>query len=89
MSTGFTEIAKRMANTGDTVMADAAVKSQSASDTSDLLQTTHCDAFAFTDPAKLALELYDQLREIELQQSLLQAQKRGMSCRCTSPQTQG
>jgi hypothetical protein len=72
-----------MANKGDTVMADAGVKSQDAGDLSDLLQTHHSDAFAFTESEKLALELYDQLRELELQQSLLRAQEAGMSYCCT------
>lgn len=69
-----------MANISDTVMADAATKSLDAGDTADLLQTNHSDAFAFTKSEELALELYDQLRELELQQSLLQAQQAGMSC---------
>ncbi|KAF2633942.1 hypothetical protein BU25DRAFT_427344 [Macroventuria anomochaeta] len=64
-----------MANKGDSVMADVAVKSQDAGDISDLVQTNHSDAFAFTESEKLALELYDQLRELELQQSLLRAQE--------------
>lgn len=63
-------------------MADAAIKSH-AGDISDLLETKHSDAFAFNEFEKLALELYDQLRELELQQSLLQAQESGMSCDCT------
>ncbi|KAH6616308.1 centromere protein H (CENP-H)-domain-containing protein [Boeremia exigua] len=63
-----------MADAVDTVMTDAAARSQNSSDISDLLQTNHSDAFAFTESEGLALELYDQLRELELQQSLLQAQ---------------
>ena len=66
-----------MENKGDTVMVDAAVKSLDAGDVNDLLQTNHSDAFAFTETEKLALELYDQLQELELQQSLLQAQQTG------------
>lgn len=64
-------------------MADAAVGSQDAGDISDLLQTNHSDAFAFNESEKLALELYDQLRELELQQSLLRAQDSGRSSCCT------
>ena len=71
------EIAIRMANKDDTVMLDAAVKSLDAGDVDDLLQTNHSDAFAFTEKEELALELYDQLQELELQQSLLQAQRTG------------
>ena len=66
-----------MANKDDTVMLDAAVKSLDAGDVDDLLQTNHSDAFAFTEKEELALELYDQLQELELQQSLLQAQRTG------------
>ena len=54
-------------------MTDMA-RSQTASDYSDLLQTNHCDAYEFSDREQVALELYDQLRELELQQSLLEAQ---------------
>ncbi|KAJ8111277.1 hypothetical protein OPT61_g6087 [Boeremia exigua] len=66
-----------MASTRDTVMVDAATKSQDTGDIDDLLQTNYSDAFAFTEDEKLSLELYDQLRELELQQSLLQAQDSG------------
>ncbi|KAF2799565.1 hypothetical protein K505DRAFT_370878 [Melanomma pulvis-pyrius CBS 109.77] len=59
----------------DTVMADAAAAPQNPKDFSDLLQTNHSDAFAFSDTEKLALQLYDQLRELELQRSLLEAQE--------------
>ncbi|KAG9202746.1 hypothetical protein G6514_003999 [Epicoccum nigrum] len=62
-----------MADTGDTVILDPAVELQVAGDISDLLQTKHCDAFTFTEPEDLALNLYDQLRELELQQSLVKA----------------
>lgn len=72
-----------MANKGDTIMADAEAKSLDQGDVGDLLQTTCSDAFAFTESEKLALELYDQLRELELQQSLLQAQEAGMSGLCS------
>ncbi|KAF2657973.1 hypothetical protein K491DRAFT_676768 [Lophiostoma macrostomum CBS 122681] len=44
------------------------------SDYSDLLQTHHSDAFAFSALEQLALDLHDQLRELELQRSLLAAQ---------------
>lgn len=71
-----------MASVGDTVMTDAAVTLQ-VGDISDLLQTYHSDAFAFTDAEKTALELYDQLQELELQQSLLEAQESGTLCRYT------
>ncbi|KAJ4314167.1 hypothetical protein N0V94_006580 [Neodidymelliopsis sp. IMI 364377] len=59
----------------DIEMADASGKSLHAGDIGALLQTNHSDAFAFTESEKLALEQYDQLRELELQQSLLQAQQ--------------
>ncbi|KAJ4993895.1 hypothetical protein SVAN01_00372 [Stagonosporopsis vannaccii] len=68
-----------MAKTAHVDMADAAIRSQDAGDISDLLQTKHSDAFAFNESEKLALELYDQLRELELEQSLLRAQESGMS----------
>lgn len=43
-------------------------------DYSDLLQTPHSDAFAFSDIEQRALQLYDQLRELELEKSLIEAQ---------------
>jgi hypothetical protein len=61
----------------DIVMADSLPEPQDPNDYSDLLQTHHSDAFAFSEAEKLALELYDQLRELELQQSLLHAQHDG------------
>lgn len=61
----------------DTTMADAVPAPQNPKDFSDLLQTNHNDAFAFSDTEKLALQLYDQLRELELQRSLLEAQEAG------------
>ena len=64
---------------GDVEMADAPVTKQYLSDYADLLQTNHCDAFTFSESEQLALHLYDQLRELELQQSLLQAQQSGTS----------
>ena len=70
-----------MADTGDTVILDAAVKLQAVGDISDLLRTNHSDAFTFTESEDLALDLYDQLRELELQQSLVKAHKLCMSYR--------
>ncbi|KAF1842407.1 uncharacterized protein K460DRAFT_389065 [Cucurbitaria berberidis CBS 394.84] len=64
-----------MATKGDVEMADVAAKVQDPHDYADLLQTNYSDAFAFSESEELALELYDQLRELELQQSLLQAQQ--------------
>ncbi|EMD89194.1 hypothetical protein COCHEDRAFT_1226349 [Bipolaris maydis C5] len=66
-----------MTTRGDVDMADVGAKRQDAHDDADLLQTTHSDAFAFSDTEMLALQLYDQLKELELQQSLLQAQQAG------------
>lgn len=62
-----------MADTGDSVILEATVKQQAAGDISNLLRTNHSDAFTFTESEDLALNLYDQLRELELQQSLLKA----------------
>ncbi|KAF2819091.1 hypothetical protein CC86DRAFT_450306 [Ophiobolus disseminans] len=64
-----------MATKGDVEMADAATKLHDPNDYADLLQTNHSDAFAFSEAEKLALQLYDQLRELELQLSLLRAQQ--------------
>ncbi|KAJ4377426.1 hypothetical protein N0V83_000251 [Neocucurbitaria cava] len=64
-----------MAAKADVEMADALDRVQDPQDYTDLLQTNHCDAFAFSESEKLALELYDQLQELELQKSLLQAQQ--------------
>jgi hypothetical protein len=61
----------------DTVMVDAVPAPKNPNDYSDLVQTSHSDAFAFSGTEKLALQLYDQLRELELQRSLLEAQKAG------------
>jgi hypothetical protein len=69
-----------MATMNDTTMTDAAPVSRSANDFSDLLQTPHSDAFAFAETEALALELYDQLRELEVQKSLVEAQNGGASC---------
>lgn len=48
-----------------------------ATDHSDLAHTNHCDAFAFSEREQLALDLYNELRELELQESLLRAQAEG------------
>jgi hypothetical protein len=74
-TSNLAEITIGMADTGDTVILDAAVKLQVAGDISGLLRTNHSDAFTFTESEDLALNLYDQLRELELQQSLLKAHK--------------
>jgi hypothetical protein len=66
-----------MANDGDVEMVDATAKEQDPNTHDNLLQTNHSDAFAFSEAEQLALSLYDQLRELELQQSLLQAQESG------------
>jgi hypothetical protein len=66
-----------MAAKDDVDMKDAATKVQDPNDYADLLQTNHSDAFAFSEGEQLALKLYDQLRELELEQSLLQAQQSG------------
>jgi hypothetical protein len=70
-----------MAAKDDVDMKDATTKVQDPSDYADLLQTNHSDAFAFSESEQLALELYDQLRELELEQSLLQAQQSGTRSR--------
>jgi hypothetical protein len=64
-----------MTTKDDVDMVDATAKAQDPSDYADLLQTNHSDAFAFSETEQLALDLYDQLRELELQHSLLQAQQ--------------
>ncbi|EUC37099.1 hypothetical protein COCCADRAFT_1879 [Bipolaris zeicola 26-R-13] len=66
-----------MATRGDVDMVDVGAKTQDAHDDADLLQTAHSDAFALSDTELLALQLYDQLKELELQQSLVQAQQAG------------
>ncbi|PSN66705.1 hypothetical protein BS50DRAFT_600382 [Corynespora cassiicola Philippines] len=63
----------------DVSMADAPPKTQNASGYEDLVQTAHADAFAFSELEQRALDLYDQLRELELQRSLLEAQEQGIS----------
>ena len=67
-----------MAARNDVEMADATPKTPNAADYADLLQTNHSDAFAFSQTEQLALDLYDQLRELEIEQSLIQAQQSGM-----------
>ncbi|KAL1800473.1 hypothetical protein ACET3X_000815 [Alternaria dauci] len=64
-----------MAARGRGDMKDVASGTQDASDYADLLQTNHSDAFAFSEAEKLALQLYDQLKELELQHSLIEAQQ--------------
>lgn len=66
-----------MATKGDVDLADATAKAQDPSDYTDLLQTNHSDTCAFSNSEQLALQLYDQLHELELQQSLLHAQQTG------------
>jgi hypothetical protein len=68
-----------MATKQDVEMADTAAKVHEPSEFTDLLQTKYTDAFAFSETEKLALELYDQMRELELQISLLRAQQDGTS----------
>ncbi|KAF2644988.1 hypothetical protein P280DRAFT_504460 [Massarina eburnea CBS 473.64] len=64
-----------MSAMNDITMADTAAGAQKPGGTSGLLQTPHSDAFAFSDLERRALELYDQLRELELQKSLIEAQE--------------
>jgi hypothetical protein len=63
----------------DVEMVDATTRLHDPNDHTELLQTNHSDAFAFSESERLALQLYDELRELELQQSLLEAQQSG-SC---------
>ncbi|KAF2205977.1 hypothetical protein GQ43DRAFT_384722 [Delitschia confertaspora ATCC 74209] len=58
----------------DTIMTDAPSKMESNSDVSPLIQTPHSDAFAFSDQEKRILALYDQIQDLELQQSFFQTQ---------------
>ncbi|PVI07329.1 hypothetical protein DM02DRAFT_608876 [Periconia macrospinosa] len=63
-----------MAATQDVIMTDGAAETKTvASDLSSLLHTPHSDAFAFSDLEERVLQLYDQLRELELQRSLIKA----------------
>ena len=66
-----------MATVNDTAVNNRTDEPHSANDYTDLLQTDHHDAFAFSDQEQFALQLYDQLRELELQNSLYQAQTNG------------
>jgi hypothetical protein len=64
----------------DVLMGDReTTQAISANDYSDLLQTPHADAFAFSETEQFALQLYDQLRELELEKSLLEAHANGTS----------
>ncbi|KAF1978343.1 hypothetical protein BU23DRAFT_449638 [Bimuria novae-zelandiae CBS 107.79] len=62
-----------MASANDVAMTDGAEKRLYPNDYADLLQTPYSDAFAFSDVEQLALELHDQLRELELEKSLIEA----------------
>ncbi|KAF2444810.1 hypothetical protein P171DRAFT_359631 [Karstenula rhodostoma CBS 690.94] len=63
-----------MATPNHVLMGDGATaKAIDANDYTDLLQTPHSDAFAFSETEQFALQLYDQLRELELEKSLLEA----------------
>ncbi|KAH8732363.1 centromere protein H (CENP-H)-domain-containing protein [Phaeosphaeriaceae sp. PMI808] len=64
-----------MAAKGDVNMVDAITKPSDSNVYADLLHTIHSDAFTLSKSERLALELHDHLRELELQQALLQAQK--------------
>ncbi len=68
-----------MATNADVEMADASVQNDRPDNYADLLQTSHTDAFAFSESEQRVLQLYDQLRDLELQQSLLQAHLSGTS----------
>jgi hypothetical protein len=65
-----------MARSIDIAMADVSAAAQTLTE-SDFLNTPHSDAFAFSDLEKRVLDLYDQLRDLELQKSLLEAQESG------------
>lgn len=45
---------------------------------SELINTTHSDAFALSDQERLILELYDQEQEIQLESNLYEAQNLGL-----------
>ncbi|KAF9740172.1 hypothetical protein PMIN04_001806 [Paraphaeosphaeria minitans] len=69
-----------MATSNDVSVGDAATaKAINANDYTDLLQTPHTDAFAFSEAEQFALQLNDQLRELELEKSLLEAHAKDMS----------
>jgi hypothetical protein len=78
------EVVISMATREDVDMVDATVKVKDTTDYADLLQTNHSDAFAFSQNEQLALELYDKLIEMELEQSLLVAQHSGTNARQTT-----
>ena len=54
-------------------IADPTVKTWNVNDYADLLQTPYSDAFAFSDDEQHALDLYDKLRELELEKSFIAA----------------
>ena len=62
-----------MAAADDLHMADHAAKPPHPDDFSDLLHTPYSDAFGFSDAEQRALDLYDKLRELELERSLIEA----------------
>jgi hypothetical protein len=61
----------------DAKMTDAVPTSNATGDISDLLPTPYTDAFAFSDRENQILQLHDQLLDIEMQQSLFEAQRAG------------
>jgi hypothetical protein len=61
-----------MENIHETMMVDVPVAPQKVDDHAELMQTLYSDAFAFSERERLALELHDQLRELELQLSLIE-----------------
>lgn len=65
--------------TDDVHMADRAAKPSLSDGFSDLLQTPYSDAFAFSEEEQRALDLYDKLRELELEKSLIDAVNYSMS----------
>ena len=65
--------------TDDVHMADRAAKPSLSDGFSDLLQTPYSDAFAFSEEEQRALDLYDKLRELELEKSLIDAVDYSMS----------
>lgn len=56
-------------------MNDVNMTNAHEADVPEELATPHSDAWAFSDAEQLALRLYDQLHQLELQQSLLEAQQ--------------
>ncbi|KAF2280264.1 uncharacterized protein EI97DRAFT_447823 [Westerdykella ornata] len=63
-----------MASRNGDLSGNQAATTENPLDYSDLLHTPYMDAFAFSEREQLALDLYDQLGELELQRSLLEAQ---------------